>query len=212
MNAYSLKSRQMLAALGTLPGCQAEHVHGVSAYVEAADKVEELERAIGVLRENMVTAQGTIALAVNRAWKPNEIPASVRNVLALTETIPNWMQAFGEAYEVPPFFTDEARLADTSWHNDSCPGFTHRNLAEHAVHLIFWCDHPVLEARDNPEGDRFTCTIEDSLLWSTNDEAEAIKWTLATLAMPYTAAEWAQWGLPGADIPHLRSLITGNPR
>jgi len=51
MNAHSLKSRQLLAALRTLPECRPHNVNGVSAYVEAADKVEELERALGVLRQ-----------------------------------------------------------------------------------------------------------------------------------------------------------------
>ena len=60
MNAHSLKSRQLLAALRTLPECRPHNVNGVSAYVEAADKVEELERALGVLRQNMDAAVGTM--------------------------------------------------------------------------------------------------------------------------------------------------------
>lgn len=208
---HSLQARQLLAALRQLPESNPEAINGVREYVAAADAVAELETKLVTARCQREQALGTVALAVFRGWKPAELTPSVRTVLRLTETLPQWIQAFGQAYEVPPFFTDERRLADTSWSNDSCPSFTHANLAQYAVHLIFWCDHPVHEARDNPEGERFTCTIGNRLLWSTNDEPEAIKWALATLALPYIASEWAQWGLPIPDIPHLRSLITGNP-
>ena len=59
MNANSLKSRQLLAALWGLPECWPHDVDGVAAYVEAADKVEELERALGVLRQNVKLCEGS---------------------------------------------------------------------------------------------------------------------------------------------------------
>ena len=115
MNAHSLKSRQLLAALRTLPECRPHNVNGVSAYVEAADKVEELERALGVLRQNMDAAVGTIAQAVRMAWKGAEITQSVRTVLNLP--VPQWAQAHGWDYAVPEWLSSEERLVDASWSN-----------------------------------------------------------------------------------------------
>ena len=108
MNANSLKSRQLLAALRTLPECRPHNVNGVSAYVEAADKVEELERALGVLRQNMDAAVGTIAQAVRMAWKGAEITQSVWTVLNLP--VPQWAQAHGWDYAVPEWLSSEERL------------------------------------------------------------------------------------------------------
>lgn len=207
MNAHSLKSRQLLAALRTLPECRPHNVNGVSAYVEAADKVEELERALGVLRQNMDAAVGTIAQAVRMAWKGAEITQSVRTVLNLP--VPQWAQAHGWDYAVPEWLSSEERLVDASWSNDAMPSFQTRHLADEEVYLTFWCDHPDVTKREPRAGLRFVCTIGDHLVWQTESEQEARTWMMRTLLRPCDVDGWREWSDEKADIPHLRSLITG---
>ena len=207
MNAHSLKSRQLLAALRTLPECRPHNVNGVSAYVEAADKVEELERALGVLRQNMDAAVGTIAQAVRMAWKGAEITQSVRTVLNLP--VPQWAQAHGWDYAVPEWLSSEERLVDASWSNGAMPSFQTRHLADEEVYLTFWCDHPDVTKREPRAGLRFVCTIGDHLVWQTESEQEARTWMMRTLLRPCDVDGWREWSDEKADIPHLRSLITG---
>ena len=207
MNAHSLKSRQLLAALRTLPECWPHDVDGVAAYVEAADKVEELERALGVLRQNMDAAVGTIAQAVRMAWKGAEITQSVRTVLNLP--VPQWAQAHGWDYAVPEWLSSEERLVDASWSNDAMPSFQTRHLADEEVYLTFWCDHPDVTKREPRAGLRFVCTIGDHLVWQTESEQEARTWMMRTLLRPCDVDGWREWSDEKADIPHLRSLITG---
>ena len=207
MNAHSLKSRQLLAALWGLPECWPHDVDGVAAYVEAADKVEELERALGVLRQNMDAAVGTIAQAVRMAWKGAEITQSVWTVLNLP--VPQWAQAHGWDYAVPEWLSSEERLVDASWSNDAMPSFQTRHLADEEVYLTFWCDHPDVTKREPRAGLRFVCTIGDHLVWQTESEQEARTWMMRTLLRPCDVDGWREWSDEKADIPHLRSLITG---
>jgi hypothetical protein len=62
-----------------------------------------------------------------------------------------WQDEFGDEYDVPHDI--DARMIDTSWHNDACPSFT-LDLADGDT-LKLWVDHPELSARDYA-GKRYT--------------------------------------------------------
>lgn len=191
MNAHSLKSRQLLAALRTLPECRPHNVNGVSAYVEAADKVEELERAITVLRENMVTALGTVALAVQQTWKRNQIPPSTRLLLGIHEPPPTrpeypmWVRQHGWHYEVPAPIAFLPGTTDESYSHDTAPKFRAAGPAYIGVSLMLWCEHPDPELREPKGTPRFQCILEDEdVLWEENDPARALALWKATVAAP----------------------------
>jgi hypothetical protein len=67
-----------------------------------------------------------------------------------------WETEFGEEWDVPHEIT--ARLADESWHNDTCPSFT-LDL-EDGDTLRLWVDHPDVSRREIPELKRYTLVRE----------------------------------------------------
>ena len=136
-----------------------------------------------------------------------EITQSVWTVLNLP--VPQWAQAHGWDYAVPEWLSSEERLVDASWSNDAMPSFQTRHLADEEVYLTFWCDHPDVTKREPRAGLRFVCTIGDHLVWQTESEQEARTWMMRTLLRPCDVDGWREWSDEKADIPHLRSLITG---
>lgn len=78
---HSLRTRQMWAALSTIPDIQPEHVHGFAAYAEAADRIAELHRELNIQASNLTIARDTILNACLRSLAPGErLPESLTNL------------------------------------------------------------------------------------------------------------------------------------
>lgn len=199
----SLKSRQLIAALRALPEALPESIHGVAAYREAADAIEVLQKALDEARENLSTARGHVAMAVQRAWAENEIPASVREFLGMpARQLAPWRAEFGNDWDVPSGIEEVAGGRDRSWHNDACPSFTLAACEDTGCEVTLWCEHPDRARREDGAGDRFQCylTVDDRFfrLWFCEAPEHAIALWRATAGLTDPWSRYA--GMTGAEL------------
>lgn len=200
----SLKSREMIAALRALPEARPESIHGVAAYREAADAVERLENELCIAQTNMQTARGHIALAVQRDWADNEIPASVREFLGMPGPLmPAYITEFGTGFRVPPGIPAVRGTRDASWRNDACPSFTLAACEDTGCEVRLWCDSPKPTCRDGGASHRFECVLtvpdyDGITLWGTDDPRTAVVLWRATAGLTDPWSRYA--GMTGAAL------------
>lgn len=96
-----------------------------------------------------------------------------------------WRQEFSEDFNVPDIISNDSRLDDMSWHNDTSPSFTMAGYDTSdgvLPDIRLWVNHPEKGMREYVEQQRFFVGDVEGCWFESEDEADAEKAIAALIA------------------------------